>query len=144
MKQFKMIMVAMMLATTVANAQYEEDASYSTTRTFNAVDAKLYVKAMNTIFRLDTLCTDDILITHINGNKVKNKYVTYSEIRTYLTKHYYKPDAKTFKLTAETNNGYVLVIGQYGKDPDIAIRFYTLFIDQLTNKINVIEIEENK
>lgn len=142
MKYFKMIMIAMILATNVS-AQ-NNDTEYEMTRTFAAVDPTIYVKSMNRMFKFDTLCADDILITHINGNKTKNKYVTYSEIRTYLTKRYYKPEEKTFKLTAETNNGYVLVIGQYGKDPDVAIRFYTLFIEQTSTKINVIEIEENK
>lgn len=142
MKYFKMIVVAMILATNVS-AQ-NNDTEYEMTRTFAAVDPTIYVKSMNRMFKFDTLCVDDILITHINGNKTKNKYVTYSEIRTYLTKRYYKPEEKTFKLTAETNNGYVLVIGQYGKDPDVAIRFYTLFIEQISGKINIIEIEENK
>lgn len=143
MKHFKLIIVALLLATTSVrvNAQTND---YEMARTFQSIDPSLYIKSMNRVFKFDTLCADDILITHTNGNKTKNKYVTYSEIRTYLTKHYFKPDQKTFKLSAETNNGYVLVIGQFGKDPDVAIRFYTLFIDYVTRKINIIEIEENE
>jgi len=145
MKRFKLIIVALLLATTSVNAQAQnEDEQYEMTRTYASINTSLYVKAMNLMFRLDTLSADDVLITRIDGNKTKNKYVTRSEIRTYLCKQYYKPDQKRFKLTAETNNGYVLVIGQYGKDADIPLRFFTLFIDQLSGKINVIEIEENK
>ena len=138
----KTMIVALVLATNVS-AQ-NNDTEYEMTRTFAAVDPTIYVKSMNRMFKFDTLCADDILITHINGNKTKNKYVTYSEIRTYLTKRYYKPDEKTFKFSSETNNGYIIVIGQYGKDPDIAIRYYTIFLEQITGKITVIEIEENK
>ncbi len=138
----KTMIVVLVLATNV-NAQIN-DTEYEMTKTYAIIDPTMYVKAMNRMFKFDTLCLDDILITHINGNKVKNKYVTYSEIRTYLTKRYYKPDEKTFKFSSETNNGYVIVIGQYGKDPDIAIRYYTIFLEQTTGKITVIEIEENK
>jgi hypothetical protein len=145
MKHFKPIIVALLLATTSVNAQAQnEDEQYEMTRTYASINTSLYVKAMNLMFRLDTLSADDVLVTRIDGNKTKNKYVTRSEIRTYLCKQYLKSDQKRFKLTAETNNGYVLVIGQYGKDPDVAIRFFTLFIDQLSGKINVIEIEENE
>ncbi len=142
MKQLKTFIIAMFIALSV-NAQTPAG-EFETVKTFAAIDPNIYVKAFNRMFKFDTLCADDILITRINGNKTKNKYVTYSQIRTYLTKQYLKPDQKKFKLNAETNNGYVLVIGQYGKDPDIAIRFFTVFIDQVTTKINVIEIEENK
>ena len=122
----KTMIVALVLATNVS-AQ-TNDTEYEAIKTYAAIDPTMYVKAMNRMFKFDTLCLDNILITHINGNKVKNKYVTYSEIRTYLTKRYYKPEEKIFKLHSETNNGYVLVIGQYGKDPDIAIRYYTIWI----------------
>ena len=138
----KTMIVALVLATNVS-AQ-TNDTEYEMTKTYAIIDPTMYVKAMNRMFKFDTLCLDDILITHINGNKVKNKYVTYSEIRTYLIKRYYKPDEKTFKFSSETNNGYVIVIGQYGKDPDITVRYYTIFLEQTTGKITVIEIEENK
>jgi hypothetical protein len=143
MKNFKLIIVALLLATTNVrvNAQIDD---YEMVKTYAPVDPTPYVKAMNQMFRLDTMCSSEILITHISGNKTKNKYVSSPEIRTYLTKHYFKTDQRKFKLNAETNNGYVLVIGQYGKDPDIAIRFFTLFIEPISGKINVIEIEENK
>lgn len=145
MKYFKLLIVAFLLATNISNAQIQnEDEQYEMTKTYAPVDPTPYVKAMNQMFRLDTMCLSEILITHINGNKTKNKYVSCPEVRTYLVKHYFKPDQRKFKFTAETNNGYVLVISQFGKDPDIAIRFFTLFIDQLSGKINIIEIEENR
>lgn len=143
MKKLLLLLVTLLANITVSYSQYDEEKD-SAIQKHRSIETSVYVKAMNSMFKFDTLCLDDILITHINGNKVKNKYVTYSEIRTYLCKRYYKPGEKIFKQTAETNNGYVIVICQYGKDPDVAIRFFTLFIDVITQKINVIEIEENK
>jgi len=140
-KNYLKLIAAILITATSVNAQTDD---YEMSKTYSPVDPSLYITSMNRVFKFDTLCADDILITYINGNKIKNKYVTYSEIRTYLTKHYFKPDQRKFKLNAETNNGYVLVIGQYGKDPDIAIRFFTLFIEPISGKINVIEIEKNK
>jgi hypothetical protein len=141
MKNYLKLIAVILITSTSVNAQTDD---YEMTKTYASVDPTPYVKAMNQMFRLDTMCSSEILITHINGNKTKNKYVSCPEIRTYLTKHYFKPDQRKFKLNAETNNGYVLVIGQFGKDPDIAIRFFTIFIEPLSGKINVIEIEENK
>ena len=141
MKNYLKLIIALLITVTSVNAQTEDS---EIIKTYAPVDATPYVEAMNQLFRLDTMCLSEILVTHINGNKVKNKYVSCPEIRTFLIKNYLKPDQKKFKFTAETNNGYVLVISQFGKDPDVAIRFYTLFIDYVTRKINIIEIEENK
>ena len=141
MKYLKIVFAILCLIVNVnVMAQTPDDEKYEMTQKFASVDEVIYLKALNRTFKFDTLCADDILITHINGKKIKNKYITYSEIRTYLTKSY--PEQKTFKLKSEANNGYVLVIGQYGKNKDIPIRYWTLFMD-ITGKIVVIEIEEN-
>lgn len=137
MKYLKIVFAILCLiinVNVIAQTSDDEDSIHT------SVDAVAYVNAMNNTFKFDTLCADDILITHINGKKLKNKYVTSSEIRTYLNKRY--PEQKTFKLKSESNNGYVLMIGQYGRNKDIPIRYWTLFMD-ITGKIVVIEIEEN-
>ena len=119
------------------------DAEYET-QTFEYVNAEPYLKALNQMIRLDTLVSDEVLITYLKPSGEKNKYLTKQALRTYLIKHYYSAKEKRFHFLSDANYGYVLVFGQYGKDPDIAIRFWTLFIDQTTGKISVIEIEENK
>ncbi len=73
-KYLKLIIVALVIATNV-NAQIN-DTEYEMTKTYAIIDPTMYVKAMNRMFKFDTLCLDDILITHINGNKVKNKPTT--------------------------------------------------------------------
>lgn len=143
MKYLKIVFAILCLIVNVnVMAQTPDDEKYEMTQKFASVDEVIYLKALNNTFKFDTLCADDILITHFKGRKIKNKYVTYSEIRTYLTKRFWSEKEKKFKFSAETNNGYVLVFGQYGKDPDIPIRYWTLFMD-ITGKIVVIEIEEN-
>jgi len=137
MKYLKIVFAILCL---IVNVNVIAQTSDDEDKIYTSIDAVAYVKAMNNTFKFDTLCADDILITHFKGKKIKNKYVTYSEIRTYLTKRY--PEQKTFKLKSESNNGYVLVFGQYGRNKDIPIRYWTLFMD-ITGKIVVIEIEEN-
>lgn len=119
------------------------DAEYET-QTFEYVNAEPYLKALNQMIRLDTLVSDEVLVTYLKPSGEKNKYLTRQALRTYLIKHYYSAKEKRFHFLSDDNYGYILVFGQYGKDPDIAIRFWTLFIDQTTGKISVIEIEENK
>lgn len=144
MKYLKIVFAVLCLTVNVnAMAQSNDESEYQMIQTFASVDQTIYVKAMNTMLRLDTLCSDEVLVTYIKNNKERNKYVLRSQLRTYLTKNFWSEKEKKFKFSAETNNGYVLVIAQYGKDPDLAIRFWTFFIDQTTGKIVVIEIEEN-
>lgn len=144
MKYLKIVFAVLCLTVNVnAMAQSNDETEYQMIQTFASVNEATYVKAMNTMLRLDTLCSDEVLVTYIKNNKERNKYVSRAQIRTYLTKNFWSEKEKKFKFSAETNNGYVLVIGQYGKDPDLAIRFWTIFIDQTTGKIVVIEIEEN-
>jgi hypothetical protein len=144
MKRIFATLIALFAFLPASFSQYNDDIDETMLVKVKPISSEIYVSAMNSLFRLDTLCLDDVLVTHISGNKIKNKYVLRTEIRTYLCKSYLTSNQKQFKLSAETNNGYVLVIGQYGKDADIAVRFFTLYIDVLTGKINVIEIEENK
>ena len=138
----KTMIVALVLATNVS-AQ-TNDTEFETIKTHTAVDPTMYVKAMSCMFKFDTLCSDVVLVTRINGHRVKNRYIGYSEVRLYLTKYYYKPNERIFKFNTETNNGHVLVISQYRNDLNIPIRYFTFFIDQITKEINIIEIEENK
>ena len=119
------------------------DAEYET-ETFEYVNAEPYLKALNQMIRLDSLVSDEVLVTYLKPSGEKNKYLTRQALRSYLLKHYYSTKEKRFHFLSDANYGYILVFGQYGKDPDIAIRFWTLFIDQTTGKISVIEIEENK
>ena len=141
----KLLLIISLFMVVTVNAQTPEivESNYESYAPIEPINPVIYLSAMNRMFRLDTLCSNEILVTHIKGNKIKNKYLTYSEIRTYLTKKYYKTGEKKFKLSTETNNGYVLVFGQFSKDPDIPIRYFTIFVDETTKRINVIEIQEN-
>jgi hypothetical protein len=64
------------------------------------------------------------------------------EISHALYKWYHNKDYH-FKLGSTSNSGYVIVIIQLNKDETI-IRYFTLFIDEYSQKIKVIEVEENK
>ena len=138
--KYKLLIIALLFTLT---SYCQIDAEYET-ETFEYVNAEPYLKALNQMIRLDTLVSDEVLVTLIKSNSEKNKYFTRQALRTYLLKHYYSAKEKRFHFLSDANYGYILVFGQYGKDPDIAIRFWTLFIDQTTGKISVIEIEENK
>lgn len=133
----------MILIVTNVKSQDIDNSKYELTRTYSPVNIELYLKHFKSpTNNLNLLCSDEVLITIVDKNK--NKYLPKSEVSSFLHKRYFNNTDKTFKISSETNNGYVLVIGQYGSDRDIPIRYYTIFTDQTTGKINVIEVEENK
>lgn len=138
----KTMIVALVLATNVS-AQ-TNDTEFDTIETHANINPTTYIKAINHMFKFDTLCSDVVLVTRIGDHRVKNRYIYCSKVRLYLIKHYYKHNEQIFKLNTEVNNGYIFVISQYRNDLDIPIRYFTFFIDQTTKKITVIEIEENE
>ena len=138
--KYKLLIIALLFTLT---SYSQIDAEYET-QTYGWIDSEIYTKALSQMIRLDSLIADEVLVTYLKPSGEKNKYLIKQALRTYLIKHYYSVKEKRFHFLSEANYGHVLVYGQYGKDPDIAIRFWTLFIDQTTGKINVIEIEENK
>ena len=139
MKQ--LLIVVAMLLTLPAFSQIEEEYE---SQTFGWVDSEIYTKALSQMIRLDSLIADEVLVTYLKPSGERNKYLTKQSLRTYLIKNFYSPKEKVFKFLSEANHGYVLVYGQFGKDPDVAVRFWTIFIEQTTGKIVVIEIEENR
>lgn len=143
MRRLKLTIVAFLLATSYVSAQQDDDSMYESVLTIASIDEKDYVNAMKG-FRLDTLCSDEVLVTHLKSRGSKNRYVNKEDVRSYLLDIYGNKSERVFKLSVVTNNGYVIVVGQYGKDPDIPVRYFTLFLDPITAKINVIEVSENR
>lgn len=133
-----LLLLITMLLTLPAFSQIEDE--YETQ---GWIDSEIYTTAFTQMLRLDSLVSDEVLVTLIKPNGERNKYLTKQSLRTYLLKNYWSPKEKVFKFASESNRGYVLVFSQFGKDLDIAIRYWTIFIDQTTNKISVIEIKEN-
>jgi hypothetical protein len=110
----------------------------------NPIKSDTYVAAINDCFQLNTLCFDNVLVTRIHNSKIKNKYISSYKINMYLCRLYPTHTAYLYKTIIEKNNGYAIVIGQFTNNTnDIPIRYITLFINESTGKIVVIEIEQN-
>lgn len=93
-------------------------------------------------FRYKEIFSDTVLVT-ILGKRNKSKDLSRDELKKWMYKNYFSKDYD-FALSAVVNGGYVVIISQYSKKDEIPVRFFSLFISQETEKIVVMEIEENK
>lgn len=93
-------------------------------------------------FRYKDIFSDTVLVT-ILGKRNKSKDLSRDELKKWMYKNYFNKDYE-FALSAVVNDGYVIIISQYSKKDEIPVRFFSLFISQATEKIVVMEIEENK
>jgi len=109
---------------------------------YESLESDLYIKAFSSA-KLKPLCSENVLLIIVKGNGEVSKYLDSTEVDNYFCKRY-NITKYQIKLSAETNNGYVIVIGQYQHQEEIAIRYFTLEIDPTNRKITSITIHENK
>jgi hypothetical protein len=109
---------------------------------FESLNSDPYVKALSAC-KLKSFCSENVLLVFTKRNSEVSKYMDPLKIDEFLAKKY---DIKKYKikLSAETNNGYVIVVGQYCPQEEVAIRYFTFEVDPLNRKITSITIQENK
>jgi hypothetical protein len=108
---------------------------------YSEINPEPYLTAFN-YYRLHNVSDNEVLFVKVREDDIKEYSYKKWEISHALYKWYHNKDYH-FKLGSTSNSGYVIVIIQLNKDETI-IRYFTLFIDEYSQKIKVIEVEENK
>lgn len=122
----------------IAKSQTNE--TYAT-RKFTSIKPEQYLIALKT-YKLQKFCADTVLLVVLKNDVAKEKTILKENLDNTLKKKY-SDDGLKFKLASETNNGRVLVFGQYDSE-DTPVRFFTFFINYENDKIVVLEIQNNE
>lgn len=105
------------------------------------IDSKAYVDALNN-FYIQDLCADTVLLTSI-GKRSDSYDLDKKDVSKFIKKRYYDKQSR-FEWDSSSNIGRVITISQYSKNPDVPVRFFTLFLSYINDRIVVIEVEENE
>lgn len=92
-------------------------------------------------FEFDSECSDTVLVTTIKGNQIKSYYVLKNNVSRKIRVLTQGKPGLDYAISGSYND-YVLTIDQLLNGRPI--RFITIFRSYETNKIVVIEIEDNK
>jgi hypothetical protein len=125
----KILTSVLLLLSFVVNAQSQKD-------TFE-------IETLNKFssFNFNSECSDTVLVTTIRGNHIKSSYILKSSISIRVREIIQNRPGMDY-ATSGSHNEYVLTIAQI--ESNKTLRFITLFRSYQTNKIVVIEIEDNR
>jgi hypothetical protein len=125
----KILTLVLLLISFMSNAQVQKD-------TFEIETVNKFSN-----FNFNSECSDTVLVTTIKGNQVKSRYVLKNSVSTKVRDLIQNKPGMNY-VSSGSYNEYVVTIAQV--ESNKTLRFITLFRSYQTNKIAVIEIEDNR